>query len=119
MSKFTRPQLREIRSDMETALRKVAEQHGIKFDIGTIRFLEDSFKVSLKAESLDRIKPVVLNVDAVPSEFAVGTSFQIKRTIYTIKSINKSAPKYKYNVVTQTGATWRASHEMLARGVRI
>jgi hypothetical protein len=121
MTTFNRTILREISADIDVALAEVARKHGINLEKGTIRFSADSFKVSVSGsqKTSGSLIDVIKENDTGTDLFPINTRILVKRTVYTITGYNKNAPKYQYNVVTDKGAKWRASHSMLAKGVRI
>lgn len=60
---FTPSNLKQIRKDIDAALEKVAEEHGLTFDLGNIRYSSDNFRVTLKAN-----KPEVNETELLEGE---------------------------------------------------
>lgn len=55
MNRFDKDNVRTLRQDIETALREVAKQHGVTFNVGRITYDAQTFGARLKCVNADNL----------------------------------------------------------------
>lgn len=116
---MNKSQIKNIRKDMNAALEKVTEKHGVAFEIGTIRFDRFGFSVSVKAvkldgdestdqESIDRAKferDVARSFDVSPDLF--HQTFEYGGDSYKIVGYKPRSRKYPIVAENQNGTRYK------------
>ncbi len=120
---LTKSQVSQIRSDLNAAMLAVATKHGIDFNLGNIRFSEDSFSGKLSAvvrgaggtNTTTPTDPKALalmktGIKYLPSTFSPSASY-FSKTLGKVKIIgyNNRAPAYPFVVVTEAGKRFKVS----------
>ena len=114
----------QVRTQLELALKTIGEQHGIRFDIGKIRFNDVSFRCTLNAEAKNQTIALATNAiyaTTVPSTGTKDLNFYMNRSYrknancitYTVIEFHPSRPKYKFVVSTPYGTRYRADAKWL------
>ena len=116
---FGRANIRDIEAAMNEAHAKIAEQFGITIDPVNIRFNSSMFRISKlegRTEARAQAVAVVSTTDIPNGYLPVGTSFQVKRTVYKIVAVNPHKPKNCYSVQSHNGAKWVCGADFIASG---
>ena len=114
-NEFNRSNLREIRADLETALKFVGEKHGISFDIGNISFMPENFRCKIEARTLTAKKSAPSGSGVV----ANGTKFRVGGTTYTVTGFHANRPKWPYVGVGPQGGRYKFTRDQVHRGMDI
>ena len=117
--------LREIRSDIEVALKIIAEAHGISLTAGSCRFGPDQFTLKIEGAVLapsaegepalaaDLVRRASL--DGIPD---ITKKFIFRGSEYSVTGHNLSARKNCYRIKRlRDGKTFRASANLVKRGM--
>ena len=77
MNEFTRANLKDLRKDIDNALKSVAEKHGLSLMLGNVRFTEDSFTGKLEARITDRVGEPTMAADfrSMAPSFGIPSSY--------------------------------------------
>jgi hypothetical protein len=130
ISSFTRPVLKDIREDINNALRAVSSKYGITLDIGKIRFDADHFSTKLEAGvtttvvavtpaptatalSADPLKALVESAHGVGAldkwfKFPAGA-----KRIFKFAAYRPNADKNVIVIETNRGARWVISEAQM------
>lgn len=104
---FDPSNLKEIRIAIDTALRMVSEEFGIRLSMGNMRFDERHFTTRLTVTVLQGGSELKADGE-LPK---VGDVRYNKRSMYTVTKVDPSLLKYKISVQTQNGTKWKISLE--------
>lgn len=110
----------QVRTQLELALKTIGEQHGIRFDIGKIRFNDVSFRCTLNAEAKNQTIALATNTiyaTTVPSKqdhsFFLNRVYRRNNSEYTVIEYHPNKPKYKFVIRTQNGTRYKADVRFL------
>jgi hypothetical protein len=99
--KFNKDNLKMLRAEIEAALKPVAEQHGIKINLGNISFSASEFRTQLTVsvtEDLNDEKVIERNTRDSKlvgySDNIVGKKISYRGNPYTVTGINLRKPKF-------------------------
>lgn len=112
MKTVNRDTCREIRAQLDDFLKELGKEHGMSFEIGTIRFDSSSMRMTVTSNIVGNAEKPETRID-----LKVGQKIKVKKTIYTIQEIDNSRPKFCVSVTTDRGAAWRVTKEFLMTGV--
>jgi len=112
---FTRPTMRQLREEIDNALKPLAEKHGISFNLGSISFSSDSFSVSLKGKTLDESGTPVVDAATFTRYCGMyglkpedlGRKFMSRGHVYEITGVAPNRPKYPINAKRSDGKQFK------------
>lgn len=113
--------IRQVRNDINAALKAVESKHGITFSLGTIRYnsVEETLRGTLRAKSTNHVARLlnssVLAKRVSLSEF-LNKSYKVKNTIFTVIQVHPNKPKFSLECLTQTGKTYFTTSAYLLSG---
>lgn len=112
---FDKQNLRQIRNDINVALAAVAAKHGIKLDIGNIRFSSDRFTTKLTATSND----VKIHTPVVTSHrIKLGeTMALINGKMFLVVDYKPNRPEYPYVGQGRKGGRWKLRASEVYSGI--
>lgn len=113
---ITLEKAKQIRIDLNEALKSIQSKHGLKIEIGTIRCSESEMRMKLTCVESKYIKPIkhITDLDGL-----IGKTFKLKNTYYTVKSINHSRPSSPIRVVTQKGKGYMIPVDMIEKATEV
>lgn len=124
---FTGKQLEEIRDDINLALKQVGEKHGLGFELGGMRYTEDTFKVTLEAVQLSStggdVNEVLFKKDCYLFGFRpehYGIKFKLNGTLFSLIGFNPRSPKNNCKIVrVSDGAPFKCSDLSIKRALQM
>lgn len=106
---FDKYNLKTIRNDIDAALATVEAKHGVKFNLGNIRFNSNDFRAKLECVSATNASGNTVNPDQVKFEAnafmfgikkdAFGKTFKIGKSNYKITGLNPRRHKYPVSAI--------------------
>ena len=100
MSEFTRSNIRVLRTRLERALEEIAEDYGITFEVGSMRFNADECSTKITAHNAEDMSDVRREqfdgncfVLGIKPE-AYGATFQSRGKTYKITGLKPRSPKF-------------------------
>ena len=125
MKTFDRTSLRELRKDLETALKAVEEQHGISLDIGNMRFSADECRFSTTAtigEGEDKSIAAKITFDKhcwmydlTTEDFGKTFLWGRSKQPYVISGLNLRGKKYNVCATNTKGEEYRFAADDVKR----
>jgi hypothetical protein len=108
---FDRDTLREIRADIEVALKLVSAKHGVQFKTNGIRFTPTTFKVTLEASlgaDADAAARTLFERETAltPLKGCFGRTFEYFGKTYTVCGYNRRSTRTPVRASTG-GKTYR------------
>lgn len=116
-NEFNRTNLRQIRQDLEEALKSVALAHGITIDTGNIRFSSDRFTVKIEARTANRPIESITSNPVLSGGVVIGAKFRVQGTTYTLDGFKPNRPKYPYTGVGPQGGRYKFTREQVEKGL--
>lgn len=111
-NEFNRDNLKSLRKDVQAALDEVAKKHGIKLDLGNIRFTDSQFT--------SKVIGTVINQKAVEKAtgpIKMGTEFISQGRKFTVCDYKPSRWKYPFTGMSVRGARYKFTEEDVRRGM--
>lgn len=125
---FDRSNLKTIRNDIDAALAAVEKKHGIKFNLGNIRYSANDFRTKLECVSVTSANGAPVDADKVKFEQnaflfgvkkdAFGKSFTSHGRRFTITGINPRAKRYPVTAVGPQGGGYKFPVDSLPAKLR-
>lgn len=114
IKQFTKQNLQQVRLEMEAAIAKVCEKHGIETStFGGIRYTSDSFTTSKMTFQLKSTTEKIKTAN--PSEL-IGKRFKSGQRIFTVNSVNSNGT---LSTTTNRGARYAVRMDQLAGMVQL
>ena len=120
ITKFDKPTLRQIRTDLEKLLELFAESRGINIRVGNARFLDNTVDWKLHMSVIGDDGVVKTNESEALEKFypqyvgKVVTLHSRKRTVSgTVIGFNSRAHTYPFLVKTENGKTYKVDEDRL------
>lgn len=124
---FNKGVLRQLRTDLDTALEAVAKEYGIQLNLGNIRFDIQSFRVTLSA-AIVSTAPAPTNEDGEVDLLTVsfgdtlpanlqGRKFVAGGTTYTLIGVSSRRRKYPFSGEGPQGGKYKFSLEQVRAGL--
>lgn len=124
---FNKPVLRQLRKDLDTALATVANEYGIQFNIGEMRFSSQSFRASLSADIVSSGSiPTTEDGEVDLAAVAFGNTlpvnlqnrqFRIRGTTYSLVGVSSRRHKYPFTGVGPRGGRYKFTVEQVRNGL--
>jgi len=93
--------LKDLRGDMDKALKSVGEKYGINFDVGRMVYSDDTIKVNVEGATTSGPGSTVIEKDFLKScrmygfqPTDLGRTFRTHNGVYCIKGIKTRNRKY-------------------------
>lgn len=117
INQFDKINLKSLRSEINSALKTVADKNGISLSIGNITFDVAKFTCRLTAETKGPKVTNTQTIDSNPVAFEiaglkVGDSFRHNTKVLTIIGYNPRKPKNCVMLADQNGKKFNCSLEM-------
>lgn len=114
---FNKTNLKIIRADIDAALASVEAKHGIKFNLGNIRFSDNDFRGKLECNSVADASGNAINPAEVHfndnrwrvglARDAFGKTFRSNGRTFTIVGVNTRAKKYPVKATDPNGGMYK------------
>lgn len=114
---FDRTNLRQIRKDLEEALKSVALAHDITIDLGNIRFSDDHFTSKLEARVKNASLSVTEQIVNAVSGTVIGTKFRVGGTTYEVIGYKPNRPKFPYIGIGPQGGRYKFTRDQVVNGM--
>lgn len=114
MTTFTKTNLRDIRKDLNEALKIVEQKHGITLSIGNIRFTESTFRCKIEAQA--NSTAVIAESSGVASSTALAAVMERmglqhfgagRFSNYKLVDYKPSRPKYPFVIEGPQGGRYK------------
>jgi len=110
MKEFTKDSLKVLRKDIDSALKSVADKHGLSLMLGNIRFNEESFTGKLEARVTDKPGETTMAADFRALAHSYGLSPSLLGQVLSIngkryKIVGLKPRNRKYPVIAESVAT--------------
>lgn len=114
IQKFDRNTVKSLRAELEMAIAKVCEKHGlVPATLGNIRFTDNSFSTSkLTFQTKSKVEKVL---NSTPSDL-LNKRFKMGQRIFTITADNGNGT---FNATTNRGARYLLKMEQIARMIQL
>lgn len=106
ITKFDRQNLKELRSEIEAALTAIAQKHDISIDVANGSFSDNTYSCRIKCSTRagKQASSVIFGVNEPIIKDV--TSFKFNTSIFTVKEIDNTKPKYKILAQNQNGTKY-------------
>lgn len=125
ITNFDKQNLKSLRSDIDKAIKEVADKHGISLSIGSISFTQDRFTTRLTAltkSSTEKSTSTKINTGTITnpaafqfSGFKIGDKFKHNTKLLKVVGYNPRKPKNCVELVDQNGKKFNGSLEMVSK----
>jgi len=111
VKEFNKVNLKTLRSEIDAALKAVADKNGITLGIGNISFTSDRFTCRLTAQTKSQVTTEIPGSvsGTIAGLFKIGDSFKHNTKVLTITDYNPSKPKNCIVVKDQNGKSFTCS----------
>lgn len=104
--------LKDVRSDLEIALKLISEKHGINISCGNMQFNSTMFRTKVEGRLVGAAQPKHNGFGLMP----VGTVFYSGSTRYIVTALYPDRPKYKYVAAGPSGGMWKFTDDVVRNG---
>lgn len=102
---FTKQNIPMLRREIEGALYAVAQKHGIKLDLGTIRFSSDNFRTTLTAKT-STVTPQGVTVNTKLAEMIARYDLLAEKNGARLIDYDERKHKYPF-IYEKDGKRWK------------
>lgn len=129
ITSFDRAGLRVLRTDLDAALKAVADKHGITLTVGSMRFSESEVRMKLTANTGSSAELVQAKTDASAADLArlsalydlpeglLGRKITVRGSHFTISGAKLSRRKYPFSVIGAQGGKYKMSVDDIRGGL--
>jgi len=124
IKKFSRPDLRLLREELETKLAIVGRKFGIELEMGAVRFSANEATFKIKALTIGRSGETKKQTDFAkyaesyglkPTD--LGRKFRNRTKIFEVTGLNTNKPKNALEITDQSGKMYICPASMVISGL--